>query len=82
MESEALAAREAPRLAELRLQALETRIEADLHLGHAAEVIAELQLLTGVHPLREHLHAQLMLALYRTSRQARRWPPTRTPAVC
>ena len=67
--SEALAVREAPRLAEMRLQALEARIEADLHLGRAADVVAELQRLTGVHPLREHLHAQLMLAFYRTSRQ-------------
>ena len=61
--------REAPRLAEMRLQALEARIEADLHLGRAADVVAELQRLTGAHPLREHLHAQLMLAFYRTSRQ-------------
>jgi DNA-binding SARP family transcriptional activator/Tfp pilus assembly protein PilF len=68
--SELLAAREAPRLAEMRLQALEGRIEADLHLGHHAEVIAELRRLISVHPLREHLHALLMLALYRCGRQA------------
>jgi DNA-binding SARP family transcriptional activator len=37
--------------------------------GLSADVIAELQRLTGAHPLREHLHAQLMLAFYRTSRQ-------------
>ena len=67
--SELLAAREIPRLAEMRLQAVEARIEADLYLGHPAELIAELQRLTVAHPLREHLHAQLMLALYRTSRQ-------------
>ena len=65
VDSELLTARERPRLAELRLQAVETRIDADLHLGHLSEVIAELRLLTGAHPLREHLHAQLMLALYR-----------------
>src|SRR5262249_46241291 len=57
--SEFLAAREAPRLAELRLQALETRIGARLHLGHHADVIAELQHLAAGYPLREHLHALL-----------------------
>jgi DNA-binding SARP family transcriptional activator len=70
VESELLAAREVPRLAELRLQAVEARIDADLHLGRQAEVIAELQRLTGVYPLREQLHGQLMLALYRCGRQA------------
>ena len=46
--SEALAAREAPRLGELRLQALELRIDADLHLGQHSQVIAELrQLVSG-----------------------------------
>jgi DNA-binding SARP family transcriptional activator len=68
--SEILAAREVPRLAELRLQALEFRIGADLHLGRHGEVIAELRRLAGAHPLREHFHAQLMLALYRDGRQA------------
>jgi DNA-binding SARP family transcriptional activator/Tfp pilus assembly protein PilF len=70
VESEALATREVPRLAELRLQALDQRIAADLHLGRHHEVIAELRQLVGGHPLREHLHAQLMLALYRAGRQA------------
>ena len=70
VESELLAVREVPRLAELRLQALQTRIDADLHLGRHAEVIGELQLLAVAHPLREHLHALLMLALYRDGRQA------------
>ena len=69
VESEVLAAREVPRLAELRLQALEARIDADLHLGRQSEVSAELQRLVSVHPLREHLHAQLILALYRCGRQ-------------
>jgi DNA-binding SARP family transcriptional activator/Tfp pilus assembly protein PilF len=68
--SEALALREAPRLAEMRLQALETRIDADLHLGGHADVITELKGLAVAHPLREHLHALLMLALYRSGRQA------------
>ena len=69
VDSDALARCETPRLAEMRLQALELRIDADLHLGRHAEVIAELRWLTGAHPLCEHLHAQLMLALYRDDRQ-------------
>ena len=68
--SDVLAAREAPRLAEVRLQAAETRIDADLHLGRHGEVIGELRQLAGTQPLRERLHALLMLALYRDSRQA------------
>jgi DNA-binding SARP family transcriptional activator/tetratricopeptide (TPR) repeat protein len=70
VESEVLSAREVPRLAELRLQALEVRIDADLSLGRQAEVIAELRQLVTGHPLREHLHGLLMLALYRDGRQA------------
>jgi len=70
VESDVLAMREVPRLAELRLHAAETQIEADLHLGGHADVIAELQRLTTVYPLREHLHSLLMLALYRCGRQA------------
>jgi DNA-binding SARP family transcriptional activator/tetratricopeptide (TPR) repeat protein len=68
--SDLLAQREVPRLSEMRLQALETRIEADLHLGGHADVITELKRLTAAHPLREYLHALLMLALYRSGRQA------------
>lgn len=67
--SELLVLREVPRLTEIRLQALEALIDADLHLGHHAEVIAELRRLTCVYPLREHLYATLMLALYRVGRQ-------------
>ena len=70
VDSTVLTLREIPRLAELRLQATEARIDADLHLGRHAEVIAELRRLTGEHPLRERLHAQLMLAMYRDGRQA------------
>jgi DNA-binding SARP family transcriptional activator len=70
VESDLLAARDIPRLAELRLQAVETRIDADLHLGRHREVIGELRHLAGVHPLRERLHGLLMLALYRDSQQA------------
>jgi DNA-binding SARP family transcriptional activator/tetratricopeptide (TPR) repeat protein len=68
--SEDLADRELPRLGELRLQALEARIDADLHLGRHSDVIVELRQLTAAQPLRERLHALLMLALYRDGQQA------------
>ena len=58
------------RLEELRLHALELRLEAQLDLGLHAEVIAELEGLVAAHPLRERLREQLMLALYRDGRQA------------
>ena len=58
------------RLEELRLAALEKRIEADLALGRHAELVAEVEALVAEHPLRERLRAQLMLALYRCGRQA------------
>ena len=70
VDSDVLAAREVPRLTELRLQALEIRLDADLHQGRHAEVIGELRQLAGAHPLRERLHSLLMLALYRDGRQA------------
>jgi len=69
VDSDLLALRERPRLAELRLQALESRIDADLHLGHAGEVVGELRHLASAHPLREHFHGLLMQALYRDGRQ-------------
>ena len=68
--SDLLAQREVPRLTEMRLHALETRIEADLHLGGHADVVTELKRLIAAHPLREHPRALLMLALYRSGRQA------------
>ena len=67
--SELLTAREAPRLAELRLQALEARIDAGLHLGRHKEMISELRRLASAHPLRESLHGLLMVSLYRDDRQ-------------
>ena len=61
---------EAARLEELRLAALEARIDADLALGRVGTLTAELEQLATEHPLRERLHGQLMLALYRCGRQA------------
>lgn len=60
----------APGLEQMRLQAIEWRVDADLHLGASAELAAELQSLVVLHPLRERFHAQLMLVLYRGGRQA------------
>lgn len=67
---EPFAAADARRLEELRLTALEDRIEADLACGRHETLVAELEKLTGEHPFRERLWAQLMVALYRSSRQA------------
>src|SRR3954469_1598260 len=61
---------EAARLKELQLSAIEDRIEADLALGQHAELVPELESLSTRHPLRECLRGQLMLALYRSGRQA------------
>ena len=58
------------RLEELRLVALEGRIDADLAVGGGAELVPELEALVQEHPLRESLRGQLMLALYRGGRQA------------
>lgn len=57
-------------LNELRLAALEARIDADLVLGRHGEVVGELAGLITEHPMRERMRAQLMLALYRSGRQA------------
>ncbi len=61
---------EIARLDELRLAAQEERIEAELELGHHTELVVELSALVAEHALRERLRAQLMLALYRSGRQA------------
>jgi DNA-binding SARP family transcriptional activator len=70
VESDLLARRDVPRLAELRMQAAEMRIEAELHLGRQAEAIGELRQLVAASPLWERLYALLMLALYYDGRPA------------
>ena len=59
----------AARLDELRVEAQEDRIEAELTLGRHAALVSELEQLVTTHPLRERFRAQLMLALYRCGRQ-------------
>jgi DNA-binding SARP family transcriptional activator len=60
----------AARLEELRLTAPERRTDIDLEAGRHAQVVSELEALVREHPLREGLRGQLMLALYRSGRQA------------
>jgi DNA-binding SARP family transcriptional activator/Flp pilus assembly protein TadD len=69
VQSQVLALREIPRITDMRLRALETRIEADMHVGHV-DVIPELRRLVQTEPFREHVHALLMLALCRDGRRA------------
>ena len=57
-------------LDELWLEAVELRIDADLATGRHADLVRELSALARRHPLREHIRRQLMLALYRSGRQA------------
>jgi DNA-binding SARP family transcriptional activator/ABC-type branched-subunit amino acid transport system substrate-binding protein len=61
---------EIARVEELRLAAIEDRLEADLTLGEHAVLVGELETLVREHPTRERLTGQLMLALYRSGRQA------------
>jgi DNA-binding SARP family transcriptional activator len=67
---ETFALSEIRRLEELRLEALEARIDADLELGSGGELVGELERLVVEHPLRERLRGQHMLALYRAGRQS------------
>ncbi|MEV6713195.1 BTAD domain-containing putative transcriptional regulator [Lentzea sp. NPDC051208] len=68
--SESLHRDEVPLIEEERLAAVEKRIEADLADGRSVELVPELQELTRTHPLRDRFWHQLMLALYRSGRQA------------
>jgi peptide/nickel transport system substrate-binding protein len=70
LEYEPFAPPEAQRLEDRRLLALEGRIDAELELGRAPELVGELEALVSDHPFRERLLGQLMLALYRSGRQA------------
>ena len=70
LEFEPFARLEVQRLEELRLLAVEERIDAELALGRHSALCPELEALAGEHPLRERLRGQLMLALYRSGRQA------------
>ena len=67
---ERFAEAEIARLEEARLEALEDRIDADLGVGELSGLVGELEALLGEYPLRERLQGQLMLALYRSGRQA------------
>jgi predicted ATPase/DNA-binding SARP family transcriptional activator len=64
------AQREIARLEELRVQAIEERLAAELAEGRDADLVGELQALVAAHPFRERMRGQLMLALYRAGRQA------------
>ena len=68
--SEPFAAPEIGRLEELHMRAIELAIDAELAAGRHPEVVARLEALIAAEPLREHLHAQRMLALYRDGRQS------------
>jgi peptide/nickel transport system substrate-binding protein len=67
---EPFAQAETARLEELRAGVVEDRVEANLALGRHAHVVGELEALVAADPLRERLHQQLMVALYRCGRQA------------
>ena len=67
---EPFAGAEIRRLEELRLAAVELAVEQDLEAGRHRKVVGELEALVVAEPLRERLHAQRMLALYRCGRQA------------
>jgi WD40 repeat protein len=70
LELEPFARIEVERLEELRLAAVEERIDAELALGRHLALVPELEAVSAEHPYRERFHAQLMLALYRCGRQA------------
>jgi predicted ATPase/DNA-binding SARP family transcriptional activator len=68
--SEGFAVAEAQRLEELRWATIEDRIDSDLECGHHTRLVAELQLLIAEQPLRDRLRGQVIVALYRSGRQA------------
>ena len=68
--SEPFALVEAAHLRERQEVTVEDRIDADLALGRHADLVGELESLVAFNPLRERLRAQLMVALYRSGRQA------------
>lgn len=70
LELEPFARVEVERLEEMRLAAVEERIDAELALGRQLALVAEIEALSAEHPYRERFRAQLMLALYRSGRQA------------
>jgi DNA-binding SARP family transcriptional activator len=70
LEAEPFVGPAAARLDDLRIAATELRVEADLALGRHAGLVGELERLVAEHPFREGLRRQLMLALYRSGRQA------------
>ena len=70
LEFEPFARLEVERLEELRLAAVEDRIEAELELGRHAALVPELEAMVAEHPLQERLRRLLMVALYRAGRQA------------
>ena len=67
---ESFARNEVDRLADLRLEAIELRFDAQLKLGHAGDLVTGLEAFTRENPYRERPVEQLMLALYRSGRQA------------
>jgi predicted ATPase/DNA-binding SARP family transcriptional activator len=68
--SDEFAQREIGRLEELRMEAVEERMAAQLARGRDADLVGQLRTLVAEHPLRERMRAHLMLALYRSGRQA------------
>jgi len=69
-EYDGFARQEIERLEEVRLGAVERRIDLELALGHHDDLVPELETLVRTHPLRERLRSFLMLSLYRSGRQA------------
>jgi DNA-binding SARP family transcriptional activator len=70
VDSQVLREEWADRLEQLRMQAVEWRVDAEMHLGRHEQLVPQLRDLARQYPLREPIHAQLMLAFYRCGRQA------------